>query len=292
VRGKIYHLGLTGYPLGHSRSPDLHHAALAAAGLAGEYRLFPIHPEETEWKVAGLVDDLREGRLDGLNVTIPHKRIAMTCADRLSDVARDVGAVNTLSRGAGGQAVAGDNTDVPGFLLDVQKLVGKGSGSALVLGAGGSGRAVVYALSRAGWQVAILARRIEQAESLAKDLDDPHLQLQVGLLSQDTLASVSCDLLVNTTPLGMVPHPESCPWPEDLPLPRGAAVYDLVYNPQETVLLRRARANGHHAANGAGMLIAQAALAFQIWTGLEPPFEVMEQAFFTSDAMTFGRGEG
>jgi shikimate dehydrogenase len=280
VRGRTYHLGLIGYPLGHSRSPDLHHAALAAAGLAGEYSLYSIPPEGAEQKVAGLVNDLRAGRLAGLNVTIPHKRIALACADRLSEVARAAGAVNTLYRDADNLAVIGDNTDVPGFLRDVQKLVGKGNASALVLGAGGSARAVVYALAQAGWQVTILARRIEQAEALVLDLGLSQIPLRVGWLSHDTLASACCNLLINTTPLGMFPHSESCPWPEDLSLPNGAAVYDLVYNPRETILLRRARAGGHPAANGSGMLIAQAALAFQIWTGLEAPFEVMERAFF------------
>jgi shikimate dehydrogenase len=287
VREKFYHLGLTGYPLGHSRSPDLHRAALAAYDLDGEYSLFPIPPEAAEEKVAELVNDLRMGSLNGLNVTIPHKRIALACADRLSDVARAVGAVNTLYREAGSQVVSGENTDVPGFLHDLRRRIGEGSGSALVLGAGGSARAVVYALSQSRWQVTLLARRIEQAQALAMDLGGLRHRLQVGMLSRETLASARCDLLVNTTPLGMFPQVDGCPWPEDLPLPQDAAVYDLVYNPQETVLLRRARAGGHLAANGAGMLVAQAALAFQIWTGLEAPFEVMEGSM-----VGFCTGEG
>jgi shikimate dehydrogenase len=278
VRGKVYHLGLIGYPLGHSRSPDLHRAALAACRLDGEYTLFPIPPEEAEEMVAGLVTDLRTGTLDGLNVTIPHKRIAMARADRLSDVARAVGAVNTLYREAETGIVSGENTDVPGFLHDLRRRMGEGSGSALILGAGGSARAVVYALSQAGWQVTILARRIEQAQALAGDLGGVKHPLQVGMLSRESMASARCDLLVNTTPLGMYPNGEGCPWPEDLPLPQGAAVYDLIYNPQETVLLKRARVEGHLAANGAGMLVAQAALAFQMWTGVEAPFEAMERA--------------
>lgn len=281
---RCYQLGLIGYPLGHSRSPALHHAALAAAGLAGEYRLYALPPDETGLaQIAGLVADLRAGRLHGLNVTIPHKQNVMPLVDRLSRVARAVGAVNTLFRAADG-AVVGDNTDAPGFLRDLKRQLGVPPGLALVLGAGGSARAVTYALGSAGWQVRVLARRAEQAEGLVAEIGRAaglEAYLFAGDLQRDlpSFAASGVDLLVNTTPLGMFPKIEGCPWPDNLSLPAGAAVYDLIYNPRETLLLRQARAAGLHAANGAGMLIEQAILAFHCWTGIEPSFETMERAF-------------
>lgn len=281
--GKFYNLGLIGYPLGHSRSPQLHHAALQAAGLEGEYRLYAFPPDDNGTRqIAALIDDLRAGRLDGLNVTIPHKGTVIPFVDHLSPVARAVGAVNTLASDAAGQ-IFGDNTDVPGFLHDLERLVGgEHSGTALILGAGGSARAAAFALARAGWQVRVLARRLEQAAALAEELGKAE-----GLLGRlvcgdlrdlPELAAQPCALVVNTTPLGMYPNPNGCPWPDGVQLPQFAAVYDMIYNPVETVLLRRARAAGLPARNGAGMLAAQAALAFHQWTGIAPPFETMENA--------------
>ncbi len=280
-----YHLGLIGHPLGHSRSPQLHRAALAAAKLEGDYRLFPIPPApEGAVEIERLIEDLCRGKLHGLNVTIPHKQTVLPFLDQQTIVVRAVGAANTLFVTAEG-SVAGDNTDVPGFLWDLRRLMGANRGLAVVLGAGGSARAVVYALAQAGWQVRILARRVEHAAALAAEIGGATglgERLSAGAMDASTLirSGRDCDLLVNTTPLGMAPNTSGCPWPEDLPLPGGAAVYDLVYNPLETRLVQRAREAGLPAATGAGMLIAQAALSFKRWTGLGPPFEVMEKAFY------------
>jgi shikimate dehydrogenase len=277
-------LGLIGYPLGHSVSPVLHKAALLAAGLTGDYRLYTVPPtDEGNLMMQELSTCLRSGTLDGLNITIPHKQTIMKYVDRLTDTARAVGAVNTIYRGDDG-LLTGENTDVPGFLKDLERILSLDSGKAVVLGAGGSARAVVYALLRTGWQVTVLARKTEQAEMLVNQVmmaGISHEQVVSGKLEDQALEQIGKEvsLMVNTTPLGMHPHPETCPWPEDLALPPRAAVYDLVYNPLETSLIRRAREQGLAAATGAGMLTAQAALAFGIWTGLEPPFMVMDQAF-------------
>ena len=143
-----------------------------------------------------------------------------------------------------------------------------------MLGAGGSTRAVVYALANAGWQVWIAARRIEQANALAASLQISGPALHVLPLEAEALSG-AYDLIVNTTPLGMSPNVETCPWPADLPFPAGAGVYDLVYNPYETALVRQARAASLHAANGLGMLVNQAAIAFQTWTGQPAPLAAM-----------------
>jgi shikimate dehydrogenase len=280
---RYYRLGLIGFPLGHSLSPILHQAALKTAGLDGDYLLFPISPTpEGEKEMGDLLDQLRCGELDGLNVTIPHKQNVQKFVDQLSPTAQAVKAVNTLYRNPQGKLV-GDNTDVPGFTRDLSRLTAEKIGKALVLGAGGSARAVVYALYQSGWDVQVLARREDQAAALAAEFQslDHSGQITWGLLDKEQLAAarIDCQLLVNTTPLGMYPQVGGCPWPVEIPLPAHAVVYDLIYNPLATKLIQRARNEQLPALNGAGMLSAQAALAFAHWTGLEPPYEVMERAF-------------
>jgi shikimate dehydrogenase len=275
-----YRLGLLGYPLGHSYSPRLHRAALVRLGLDGEYGLYPVPPGD-EAALAALLDELRRGEIDGLNVTIPHKQAVIPLLDDLTPLARAVGAVNTLY--TRGFRLVGDNTDVPGFLADLNASLGavaEPPGPALVLGAGGSARAVAYGLSSVGWQVQIAARRLDQAEALAASLPAPGQSLA---LIPETLAALTPAprLIVNTTPLGMSPAVEGCPWPAQVPFPLGAAVYDLVYNPPETALLHRARAANLPAAGGLGMLIAQASLSFACWTETPFPSEVMDDALAT-----------
>ena len=271
---RYFDLGLIGYPLEHSLSPRLHQAALRATGLAGEYRLYPVAPvPQGTAGLVGLVARLRSGEIGGLNVTIPHKQSILPLLDELTPAAEQVGAVNTLYLNDG--RVTGDNTDVPGFWTDLKnqagaaELNGGKAHTALVLGAGGAARAVVFALTQAGWQVTLAARRENQASDLLKSLNKIGKVLP---LEPAALATVNgIDLLVNATPLGMFPQVAACPWPEELDLPSGAAVYDLVYNPLETRLLERARSAGLRAFSGLGMLVEQAALAFQCWTDLDAP---------------------
>jgi len=274
---KFLKLGLTGWLLEHSLSPRLHTAALRAASLPGEYILYPIPPQpDVPAELMLLLDRMRTGELHGLNVTIPHKQTVLPLLDEITPTARAIGAVNTLFMHAG--RLAGGNTDAPAFLGDLARIVGTGGnfpGRALVLGAGGAARAVVYALSRAGWEVWVAARRVAQAETLANDMAPAPIR---ALSMQQAWQVPECELLVNTTPLGMVPHADSSPWPLHAPLPCGTAVYDLVYNPAETCLLKQARLSGHPAANGLGMLIEQAALAFEYWSGGTAPRQAMRQA--------------
>ena len=275
--GAGLHLGLVGYPLGHSLSPKLHEAALAALNLPGEYRLYPVRPlPEGQVRLAELLDQMRKGNLHGLNVTIPHKQNVLSLLDELTPTAAAIGAANLIYLKAG--RLTGDNADAAGFLADLQRngLAAPPSGRriALVLGAGGSTRAVVYALVNAGWQVWIAARRVEQASALAASLRGPQPAIHVLPLQADALTG-DYDLVVNTTPLGMFPDVTSNPWPAELPLPGGAGVYDLVYNPSETTLVRQARRAGLCAANGLGMLVEQAAVAFATWTGQDTPLSAM-----------------
>ena len=269
-----FNLGLIGYPLGHSLSPKIHAAALNACNLQGNYSLFPIPPEDKP-ALQTLLNRVRAGEIRGLNVTIPHKQNIIEFMDELTPTAQVIGAVNTIYMR--GDKLIGDNTDAPGFLSDLNRVIGNrelGIGkSAIVLGAGGSARAVVYALASESWKVTIAARRIEQAEQLANSFPTHHFPLTTF-----DLQPLTFDLIVNTTPLGMTPNTESSPLPENLSLPTNVFVYDLVYNPRETKLVRDARAQGLNASTGLGMLIEQAALAFEKWTGHNPPRDLLYQA--------------
>lgn len=282
LQPSTFNLGLIGYPLGHSLSPKIHTAALNACGLDGNYSLFPIPPEDKQG-LQDLLIRVRTGEIHGLNVTIPHKQNVIEFMDELTPAAQAIGAVNTMYMRR--DKLIGGNTDAPGFLSDLKKVmvdwrleIGR---SALVIGAGGSARAVVYALLNDGWNVTLAARRIEQAQQLAKAVSS--YKLQVASYSDlrpltFNLQLSTFNLIVNTTPLGMTPNTDSSPLPENTTLAKDTFVYDLVYNPRETKLIRIARAQGLNASTGLGMLIEQAALAFETWTGHNPPREVLYQA--------------
>jgi len=269
-------LGLVGYPLGHSLSPKIQNAALKSCRLEGSYSLFPIHPEDKQ-SLGGLLGRVRSGEIQGLNVTIPHKQNVIPFLDKLTPTANSIGAVNTIYLDQ--DKLIGENTDAPGFLADLKKFLATvpqrhGELRALVLGAGGSARAVVYALVNDGWDIMIAARRTEQAQELAQQFGSA----KAMDFNLQTFQRSDLPLIVNTTPVGMMPDIDQSPWPEKIAFPAHAAIYDLVYNPRETKLVREARCQGLNATTGLGMLIEQAALAFEIWTGTQPPREVMFQA--------------
>ena len=277
-----YRLGLIGSPLSHSLSPRIHTAALKSCSLDGSYSLFSIHSDDQDG-LKTLFNRVREGEIAGLNVTIPHKQNVIPFLDELTPTAKAIGAVNTVY--LRNDKLIGDNTDAPGFLLDLKRFLttvpvrddktrSHGEFYALVLGAGGSARAVVYALVNDGWKVSITARRIEQACQLAARFK------AVNVVEPDlrTFQPSNLQLIINTTPLGMTPHIDQSPWPENIPLPQDAAIYDLVYNPRETNLVRDACLQGLSGTTGLGMLIEQAALSFELWTGHRPPREILYKA--------------
>jgi len=281
----MIHLGLIGYPLGHSLSPKLHNAALRYCDLQGEYSLFAITPDDLQ-SLKDVLDHVRSHEIVGLNVTIPHKQNVIPFLDELAETAEAIGAVNTIY--LRNKKLIGDNTDAPGFLTDLNKfleesfppVLGEGiegmGKKALVLGAGGSARAVVYALLEDGWNVILAARRIEQAQQLVDLFTNFQLQIVDFTLSNIELSNIT--LIVNTTPIGMSPNTDQSPWTENHPFPQHAAIYDLVYNPCETKLVKDARFRGLSAITGRGMLIEQAALAFELWTEIKVPREIMSSA--------------
>jgi shikimate dehydrogenase len=276
-------LGLVGYPLSHSLSPRLHAAAFTSLGLDGEYRLYPIAPDDSDG-LARLMECICKSELQGLNITIPHKQTVIPLLDKLTPSAEAIGAVNTIY--LKDDKLIGHNTDAPGFLSDLHKAVPKGFSEkkALVLGAGGAARAVVYTLLMDDWTVTIAVRQadVEQAAALILSMkrDAGYGSLRSVLLEAGELSPLldGIRLVVNTTPVGMFPEVGYSPWPEGLLFPRDAVVYDLVYNPRETMLIQQARAAGLYTASGIGMLVEQAILSFETWTGRIPSRDVMFSA--------------
>jgi len=279
-------VGLMGWPVEHSLSPAMHNAAFAALGMDWEYVLLPVPPGEVEATVRALA--ARGFR--GANVTVPHKEAVIPYLSRITEAAHAIGAVNTIIVEEDG-SLTGENTDWTGFLAALEEAGFRPGGQrALLLGAGGAARAVAYALARAGARVIILNRTPERAEALVRDLAPgvPAGSLQIGPLEPDTLAweARQASLLVNATSVGMWPRTEESPWPDGLPMPSHLVVFDLVYNPLETKLLRQAREAGARTVDGLGMLVHQGARAFTCWVGRPAPVEVMRAACY--DALRKG----
>lgn len=250
--------GIVGRPLGHSLSPAMHNAALAAAGLDAMY--VPLEAADFD-DFEEFADDFG---VEGCSVTAPFKREACAAAKPADALTPLLGAANTLRRTASGWEAR--NTDVDGFLAALDRAALRG-GRGVVLGAGGAARAVVAALRDVGMHVSVHARRGEAAAALAAELDVAH-----GAWPP----AGSWDLLVNTTPVGTWPEVDESPL-AILP-DGGATVYDLVYNPPETRLLREARQKGCRTIGGLAMLVAQAEQQFGWWTGVSPADGVMRAA--------------
>jgi shikimate dehydrogenase len=281
IFGKTNIVGLIGWPVSHSVSPPMHNAAFAALGLDWCYVPLPVPTEPAE-RVGEAVRGLRALGLRGANVTVPHKQAVMPYLDWLTPAAQAIGAVNTIRVEADG-ALSGDNTDAPGFVADLREHgvdpIGK---NVIVLGAGGSARAIVYGLAASGvLDILIVNRTLDKAESLAMQMQGlfPNCHIAAHALSNE-LAEVAdpTDLVVNTTSLGMTPHTDGLPWPASVSFSTNQAVYDLVYNPPQTRLLQKANMDGAKAIGGLGMLIWQGAIAFERWTGVAAPVAVMQRA--------------
>ena len=277
LSGHTQIVGVIGWPIEHSVSPQMHNAAFRALDLDWCYVPFPVQPERVPEALAGV----RALGLRGINATVPHKQALLPLVDERTPEAQAIGAVNTVI--VQGGRLLGHNTDAKGFLRALAEAGFEPRGcSALVLGAGGAARAVIYALASVGAQVTILNRTPQRAADLAATFVqvNPQARLVAGRLDADRLtrAAAGAELVVQTTPLGMWPRVEASPWPEEVPFPPQAFLYDLIYNPRETQLMRRARQAGAQAENGLGMLVHQGAEAFELWTGVAAPVEVMRAA--------------
>jgi shikimate dehydrogenase len=271
--GSAPQAGVLGWPVRHSLSPRLHGHWLARYRLAGSYEHLPVPPELFAPYMRALVAH----GYAGANVTVPHKEAATALCDALDPAAEAIGAVNTLVFRHG--KIVGRNTDAYGFLENLRQSAPgwhAAAGPAVVLGAGGAARAVVYALAAAGApEVRVLNRTVSRAERLAAELSaGPDGPIVAGPLRAGELEGAA--LLVNTTSLGMAGHP-----PLDLALdalPPAALVTDIVYVPLETPLLAAARARGHATVDGLGMLLHQARPGFEAWFGQAPEVDAALRA--------------
>jgi shikimate dehydrogenase len=280
-------VGLIGWPVEHSMSPAMHNAAFDALGLNWRYVPLPVAPRHIEAAVRGL----RALGFRGANVTVPHKQKVMPTLDMVADDAQSLGAVNTIVIDRDedvGDRVSGHNTDAAGFVGALLESGFDPEGATVVIvGAGGAARAVVFGLMEAGAEeIVVLNRTLARAQALVSDLKGvarssalpaSPTALQAISLTRETLveSTRAAQLLVNATPVGMWPHVDSSIWPDDAPIPTGLTVFDLVYNPLETKLLRQVHRSGAHGIDGLGMLVRQGALSFKMWTGVEAPAEVM-----------------
>jgi len=268
---KIY--GLVGHPLEHTASPAMHNAAFRALGLNAVYLVFDIEPMEFEDGIKGL----KALKVSGFNVTIPYKEHIIPFLTHLDSSAVKAGAVNTVKLDDG--LLKGYNTDVSGFLAPLKELdLGLQEITALILGAGGAAKACVRALLDAGCkEVIVLNRSIERVLNLSKQHNNTNLK--VGHLNEESLKEAlrRARLVVNATPVGMYPNVDESIIPKTL-LRSDLIVYDLVYRPAQTKLLKDAKEVGAMTICGYKMLLEQAAKSFKIWTGLEPPRKAMLDA--------------
>jgi shikimate dehydrogenase len=280
--------GVIGDPIDHSLSPDMQNFVIQKLGLNYCYHAFHVTPSELK----RALDSFQTLHIKGINVTLPHKQAVISHLDEVSEEAKCLGAVNTIV--FENNKLFGFNTDVSGFLDSLgefrQSLKGK---AAVIIGAGGSARAVIYALIKDGiGDIKIFNRTIQKGEKLKFEM--------IGITQFDRISSIqptmadlaheiqNASILINTTPIGMYPEVHASPLDDEFEFPEGILVYNLIYNPLETKLLQKARNAGAYIMNGLDMLIYQGLESLKIWTGVEMVTEnlVPELREFLIDRIT------
>ena len=267
-------LCVIGHPIEHSMSPVMHNAALNELSLDYVYLAFDVPPNDLKKAILGS----KKSNIRGINVTIPHKEAIIQYLDELDPLSKQIGAVNTVKNEGG--MLLGRNTDALGAkqaLSDAGfKIEGK---KALILGAGGAARAISFALTEKIDEIFICNRTEERAIKLAKELQDKtKIKAKGKDMSEKTLKTLasSVDILINTTPIGMYPKIDISPISKDL-LNENLYVFDVIYNPLQTRLLKDAKEIGSKTLNGLDMFINQGALAFEWWTGKKPNVKLMKK---------------
>lgn len=273
IKGSTNIVGLIGHPVEHSFSPPMHNAAFEALGMDYAYVAFDVNPSNLKTAIEGA----RALNIKGFNVTIPHKIEVMQYLDELDEIAELIGAVNTIDF----KNLKGYNTDGIGAIRAIEEVSTVKNKDVVVAGAGGASRAISFYLAKFGANsITILNRNVDKARSLASDISDSDLISEVKADSISNISSYLNDsqILVDTTPLGMHPHVDDEPIAVADDMHEDLVVFDAVYNPNETVLLKQAIKAGAKPVYGIKMLLYQGVESFKIWTGRDAPVDVMENA--------------
>ena len=273
IKGSTNIVGLIGHPVEHSFSPPMHNAAFDALNMDYAYVAFDVNPNDLKSAIEG-AESLN---IKGFNVTIPHKVDVMQYLDDLDEVARLIGAVNTIDF----KNLKGYNTDGIGAVKAIEEVTSIKNKNVVVAGAGGASRAISFYIAKYGAEsLTILNRNEVKAESLASDVSDSGL---IGEVASDSINAIGnymegADVLIDTTPLGMHPNISDEPIVKADMMDEDLVVFDAVYNPNETVLIKEAIKANAKPVYGIKMLLYQGAESFKIWTGKTAPVDVMEKA--------------
>ena len=273
IKGSTNIVGLIGHPVEHSFSPPMHNAAFKALGMDYAYVAFDVDPSNLE----SAIDGAKSLNVKGFNVTIPHKIEVMKHLDEIDEVARLIGAVNTIDF----KDMKGYNTDGIGAVKAIEEVSPIKNRKVVVAGAGGASRAISFYITKYGAdELTILNRNVEKAQNLAQDVLDSGLiaNVKAGSVSEIKGYLADADILIDTTPVGMHPNIDDEPIAKSVDMHEDLVVFDAVYNPNETVLIRQAINAGAKPVYGIKMLLYQGAESFRIWTGREAPVDVMEDA--------------
>ena len=273
IKGSTNIVGLIGHPVEHSFSPPMHNAAFDELGMDYAYVAFDVNPKG----LSSAIDGAKSLNIKGFNVTIPHKIEVMQYLDELDEVAELIGAVNTIDF----KNLKGYNTDGIGAVRAIEEVSSIKDKDVIVAGAGGASRAISFYLAKFGASsITILNRNVEKAQNLANDVLASDL---IGDVKADSISDINsylsnAEILVDTTPLGMDPHINDEPVAKADNMHEDLVVFDAVYNPNETVLIKEAIKAGAKPVYGIKMLLYQGAESFRIWTGRDAPIDVMENA--------------
>jgi 3-dehydroquinate dehydratase/shikimate dehydrogenase len=262
--------GVIADPIAHSLSPFVHNSAYRELGMNRVYIPFRVPREE----LSSFLEDCKELGVKGLSVTIPHKEAIMEYVTDVNPIIAEIGAVNTVL--FDGDVLTGYNTDLDAAMKSLLKVVGKTGAEkplagrkALILGAGGAARAIGFGLKQNGCDISLSARRLSRANELAYDLDCP-------VVNWEERHKVKANIIVNATPVGMHPNVNSTPYDQEH-LHRTTVVFDAVYNPEQTLLIKQAREQSCRVITGVDMFVRQAAQQFKLFTGTEAPIDLMRR---------------
>ena len=273
IKGSTNIVGLIGHPVEHSFSPPMHNAAFEALGMDYAYVAFDVDP----LNMKSAIDGAKSLNIKGFNVTIPHKIEVMKHLDEIDEVAALIGAVNTIDF----KDMKGYNTDGIGAVKAIEEVTSIKNRNVVVAGAGGASRAISFYIAKYGADsLTILNRNVEKADNLAKDVSNSNLINEVKSDSMSEINShvTDADILIDTTPVGMHPNVDDEPIVLADNMHDDLVVFDAVYNPNDTVLIKEAVKAGAKPVYGIKMLLYQGAESFRIWTGRDAPVDVMEDA--------------